>query len=292
MNYTIIDFETAGSKRATACSIGMIKIEEGKVVSKYHRLIKPECFPNFNYMNMMIHGITPEDVQLEPEFNDLWEEIKPWIENQLLVAHNAAFDISVLTRSLELYKLEVPIFKYLCTYKLSKSAIENLPYYSLDYLANHFGIKFKHHDALEDCLATEKLLSFLLDLVDEKILESHVKESFVFGKRVQSRNRPANIDAEDGLKDENSIFYEKEVVFTGTLLSMTRNSAQQLVANIGGIVGKSLNFRTSFLVVGQQDYKVVAKIGKSATQMKAERLSSNGQVIEILSEQEFLDSFE
>ena len=291
-NYTIIDFETAGRKRATACSLGMVRIEGNKIVSKFHRLLKPECFPNFDPMNVMIHGITPSDVENEPEFIDLWLEIKPWLEDQIVVAHNTSFDISVLLRTLDLYQIEIPKFNYLCSYRLAKSSLPNLPYYSLDYLANHFGINFRHHDALEDCIATSEILKLLMDEIDENILESNIKESVIFGKKISSAKRVSDIVAEEGLIDENSPFFGKEVIFTGALTSMARLDAQQMVANIGGIVGKSLNSRTAFLVIGQQDFKVVGESGRSGKQKKAEELSKKGQIIEILSEQEFLNYFD
>lgn len=292
MNYTILDFETATRKRASACSIGIIRIVDGRLDSSYSRLIKPSCFPDFDIMNMMIHGIRPKDVESEPEFDVIWNEIKHLIQGQVLVAHNAAFDISVLNRTLQLYNIEIPEFKYLCTYRLSKSIFQNLPSYSLDYLADYFGIKFKHHDALEDCKATRYLLDKLIAKIDEETLRHSIKESHLFGKRVRSQRLVYDIKPEEGFIDESHMFFKKEIIFTGTLVSMPRKSAQQLVVNIGGIIGKTLNMRTSFLIVGQQDFKIFGADGRSAKQKKAEQLSLVGHKIEILSEQEFINLFE
>jgi DNA polymerase-3 subunit epsilon len=43
-------------------------------------------------------GLGPEHVADKPEFNELWAELKPLIEDQFIIAHNASFDISVLRR--------------------------------------------------------------------------------------------------------------------------------------------------------------------------------------------------
>jgi len=68
---------------------------------------------------------------------------------------------------------------------------------------------------------------------------------------------------------------------------MVRNEAQQLIADIGGINGKGVTKSTDFLVVGQQDYRVVGEDGMSNKQEKAIKYIDLGSEIEILSENEF-----
>jgi DNA polymerase-3 subunit epsilon len=62
-------------------------------------------YDEFDYFNVLIHGIKPEHVADKPEFNELWSEIKPLVGNQFLIAHNADFDFSVLPRTLEANQL-------------------------------------------------------------------------------------------------------------------------------------------------------------------------------------------
>ena len=62
MKTLAIDFETANEERRSACAIGLAWIENGEVVRKERRLIRPKEM-RFNYHNVLVHGIRPEDVR-------------------------------------------------------------------------------------------------------------------------------------------------------------------------------------------------------------------------------------
>lgn len=158
MNFTVIDFETANSKRASACSLGIVKVVDGKIVEQDAWLIKPKDM-KFDGMNIGIHGIYPEDVINEPEFDEMYENIfEDKLAGQLVIAHNASFDMSVLRKSLDLYNMPYPTFDYLCTVKVAQKTWLDLPNHKLDTLSNFLDFKFKHHDALDDCLACANVL--------------------------------------------------------------------------------------------------------------------------------------
>lgn len=86
MNFITIDFETATSDRNSPCEIGLTFVKDRNIVETKSWLIKP-MYNQFNYFNVLIHGIKPEHVVDKPEFNELWKEIKPLLENQFLIAH-------------------------------------------------------------------------------------------------------------------------------------------------------------------------------------------------------------
>lgn len=158
MNFTVIDFETANSKRASACALGIVKVQNGKIVDKKDWLIRPNDML-FNGMNISIHGIRPKDVINKPEFNDLYNLFfKPYLENQLVIAHNASFDVSVLRNSLDLYSIPYPTFDYLCTVKIAQKVWPELLNHKLNTLSDFFNFEFKHHDALDDCLACANIM--------------------------------------------------------------------------------------------------------------------------------------
>ncbi len=90
MNFTVIDFETANSKRASACALGIVKVENGVITEKNAWLIRPDDM-RFDGMNIGIHGIRPEHVKNEPEFDELYKNIfEHKLKDQLVVAHNAS----------------------------------------------------------------------------------------------------------------------------------------------------------------------------------------------------------
>ncbi len=154
MRYTAIDFETAIGKRWSICQVGIVAVKDGRIVREVTKLVKP---PNNEYSqwNIQIHGITPEDTINSPTFAEIWEEIKPYFENRLVVAHNAAFDIDCLKKTLDYYHLPLPEFKVDCTYKRTKQ--------KLDLACRSLDIQFtNHHDALADARACAQIYYKLL----------------------------------------------------------------------------------------------------------------------------------
>ena len=60
-------------------------VKNGAISTKFARLIRPGEF-RFSQRNMAIHGIRPENVENEPEFPDIWEAIRIYIEDGTILA--------------------------------------------------------------------------------------------------------------------------------------------------------------------------------------------------------------
>lgn len=159
MNFTAIDFETANGNRNSACSLGLVRVEDGKIIQRKEWLVSPpEMY--FHPINVSIHGITQKDVWDKPEFNYIWEEVEGYLHGNLVIAHNASFDISVLKACLETYRIHKPDFNFFCTVQISRNVWPNLENHRLNTLANKFNIPLNHHNALEDTLACAKIAMF------------------------------------------------------------------------------------------------------------------------------------
>jgi len=156
MNFVAIDFETANRYRSSACSLAAVTVENGKIVKTAYSLIRPPEL-KFDYWNTRIHGIRAEDVADKPTFADLWEQIRPHLEEKIVIAHNAPFDISVLRNVLKAYDLPSPRFHHACTVEMARRVWPDQPSYKLSALADYFGISFEHHHALHDA----KVCAFL-----------------------------------------------------------------------------------------------------------------------------------
>jgi len=158
MNFVSIDFETAKYSRESACSVGMVKFLDGKAADSFYSLIRPPSLyirPDFTD----IHGLTVDDVKDAPTFADLWDSaIRPFIGDLPMVAHNAAFDTSVLRAVLEWYDLAIPGLPYFCTRSLAHKTWQGLESYALTALAKKFGIVYKAHNALDDAMTCGRLV--------------------------------------------------------------------------------------------------------------------------------------
>ena len=301
MNFITIDFETATSDRHSPCELGLTFVENNKIIETKSWLIKPFSYPHFDSFNIMIHGITPDDVKDKPEFPEIWNEIKGLIENKFLIAHNAGFDMSVLRRTLDYYNIPYPTLKYSCSYIFSKKVWVGLPSYDLKTLCKIKNINLKHHRAGNDSKATAELTILALNdsgtkSIDEfpDKLKTTIGELYVGGyqssitKRIYKPKNLSLILGDTSKNNPDSIFYGRTVVFTGTLSSMQRAQAQQIIADIGGINSPSVTRDTDYLIVGHQDYRIVGEDGMSSKQEKAIKLIEKGSELEILSEEDFL----
>lgn len=170
MDFVAIDFETATSARTSACSLGICEVKNNIVVSRQDMLIHPVPF-EFNEYNIKIHGITPDMVWDAPTLQGLWHKIKPFLQNRLVIAHNASFDINVLCRTLEYFGIEYPTLDYLCTVKLSQKAYPELESHKLNALGSALGINFSHHDACDDAYACAMVLIHILNDYNIKTLD-------------------------------------------------------------------------------------------------------------------------
>jgi len=175
-DFITIDFETATGKPESAISIGLVKYHNYKPVSSYYSLIRP---PNLYIRHDFteIHGLTVDDVKDAPDFSYLWKnEIKRFIGDIMLVAHNASFDMRVLNAVLEWYELPVPKLPYFCTLNLARHAWPKLESHALAELAKNFGIIYNAHNALDDALTCGKLVQMAAERFDpEKGIEEFLE---------------------------------------------------------------------------------------------------------------------
>lgn len=179
MDFTAIDFETASKGKTSACSLGWCVVENNEITERHEILIKPDPF-EFNEYNTKIHGITPEMVWDKPTFDKYWDELRPYIENRMVIAHNASFDVGVLCETLKHFNIPIPDFSYMCTVILSQKAYPDLPSHKLNNLAEALGIDFNHHHACDDAYACAKAF---LRIVEDYNLNSFkdVEECFGVG---------------------------------------------------------------------------------------------------------------
>ncbi len=154
MRILAIDFETADAGRDSACAIGVALVEQGRVVERAYRLIRP---PRPHVMFTEIHGIRWSDVANQPRFGEIWLDLADLFEAaDLYAAHNAGFDRGVLHGCCNAYGLPAPERPWICTVKLSRALWDIRPT-KLPNVCEHFGIELNHHDAMSDALACAEI---------------------------------------------------------------------------------------------------------------------------------------
>lgn len=158
-DYISVDIENPNVRGNSICSIGIIIVKDNKIIDKKYSLINPE--DRFDINNSKITGLTYADVKDAPTFKEYWKIIEDLFKNNVIVGHNITYDLSVISKALERYDIDAPVFNYYCTLKLSRKYI-NTNSYSLDSLCDLLKINLdNHHNALEDALASQQIFEYL-----------------------------------------------------------------------------------------------------------------------------------
>ena len=161
MNYVAIDFETAACRMDSACALGLVRFDsEGTELESWYSLIRPPVL-QFDDVCTRVHHLSPLDITKAPTLKELWPEIREFIKNDPLVAHNAQFDMNVLRHTLVAWDLDVPSYKYFCTLSLSRKLWKGRRSYKLTSLAEDMGWEYDAHNALADAEVCGKLFSRL-----------------------------------------------------------------------------------------------------------------------------------
>lgn len=153
-NYVFLDVETPNKGNDSICQIAAIKTDRnGNQIRHISTYVNPETY--FDEVNISVHGILPAHVSSAPTFRELWEdELCTFLKDSIIVAHNAKFDLSVLTKTLAVNGYELPEFDYLCTLSLGASTLPNCSRRGLKDMCELIGYQLdNHHDALEDTRA-------------------------------------------------------------------------------------------------------------------------------------------
>ncbi|MFE2774013.1 3'-5' exonuclease [Microbacterium resistens] len=159
LDFTAIDFETANSSPASACSVGLVRVRDGEVVATAGWLIRPPAgHDHFQEWNVRIHGIQAHQVVDAPAWSDQLDRLCGFAGADVLVAHNAGFDLNVLRRACEATGDAVPPYRSLCSLNVARR-VYDLDSYRLPRAAAAAGFgEFPHHDALADARACAQIV--------------------------------------------------------------------------------------------------------------------------------------
>ena len=301
MDFVAIDFETANQQRDSACAVGITQVRNGIAGDPIFHLIRPLAHHEFSPRNIGIHGITAVDVADAPTFWELWPEILPLLENQLIVAHNASFDMSVLRHSFFTSEISAPQLSYLCTLNIARRVWPALPRHKLNFLAKRFNLQLDHHHAGSDSLAAAELLLLAAKETNSEcpfelaksvnVSVGEIYSDFFWepssAPKLSKKDQIFEIAIPDGYDITEHPFYNKNILFTGQLDSFTRANAEQIVEQLGGKPKGSMSKKVHYLVAGEQDLSKLGGKTESSKLRKARELREQGIDVQIISGEEF-----
>lgn len=199
--WVVVDVETTGGSpqhghRVT--EIAAVCVAGGEIRGTFSSLVNPER--RIPGMITALTGITQEMVSGAPRFCDVAYELSEAIGGRVFVAHNASFDWRFVCAEMERATGTTPSGRQLCTVKLARKLLPQLPSRSLDGLALFFGLEIEsRHRALDDAVATAHVLLRFFEMLEERGVEDWSGLEIILGKRAPRRRRrtamPRSMDA-------------------------------------------------------------------------------------------------
>ncbi len=192
--FVVLDIETTGLSRyvnkITEFSAVKVNIENNtstfNIIDEYSTLINPQVrIPSFI---TSLTGITNNLVRDAPTFTDVGADIREFISDDVIIAHNTTFDYNFLNHYFKETDIDELENYALCTCKLSRRLIPNLTSYCLESVCSNLKINNQQaHRAMGDVLATKEVFSKLYRHMKKRDIRT-VKDALKFQKsRIQKR---------------------------------------------------------------------------------------------------------
>lgn len=268
--YSVFDFETTGTSahRDKVIEIGIVKIKQGKIVDTFSSFINPGRPVPF-YITQ-ITGITTTDVQDAPYFDEVYQQIKEFIGDTILTAHNLNFDYSFLKHECLNQELEVPDNNALCTLRLARRMYPQFPSKSLGNLVKQLKIRHRDvHRGLGDATATAKILLRMFKQLREEHDIDTISDLISFQKH-SSSTEPYRIIKKKLLDDvvnipgEPGVYFFKnakeEIIYIGKakmlkerlrnyFMSTAMRKSKEIVRKASGLGYQTTNTELTALIV-------------------------------------------
>lgn len=166
----VIDFETTGlspNLGERTIEVGAVLVRNNQIIDRYQSLMNPgKRIPGFieNYT-----GISNKMLSNAPSISEVMLELKNFIGDHHLVAHNASFDSRFLDAEFERIKHKRKNV-FVCSLLMSRRIYPDAPNHKLETLVRYKNLKTDgvHHRALADAEMTAHLWMSLVEDIKNK----------------------------------------------------------------------------------------------------------------------------
>lgn len=255
-----VDIETTGGgyRSSRVLEVAAIRYEEGDVVDEFTSLVNPqERIPSFI---TGITGITDDDVEDAPTFQEIAGPLMKVMEGAVFVAHNVNFDYSFIKS--EYGRLGLPFsMKKLCTVRLSRRLYAHEKGHSLEKIIHRHNVPFKNrHRAYDDA----KALVYFTKIAHAEHGQSIFSEAV--SNQLKTQSVPVHLSGNDidAIPDEPGVYIFRDI----------RGAALY--------IGKSVNMRqrvkSHFRDMGAKEVKIAQQT------TRIESIPTNSEVLALLLE--------
>ncbi|PRO65194.1 PolC-type DNA polymerase III [Alkalicoccus urumqiensis] len=169
--YIVFDVETTGLSAVynTIIELAAVKIHQGEVIDTFESFADPGEKLSATIIDLT--GITDDMVEGQPAPGDVLKQFREWCGDDILVAHNASFDMGFLNAGYQQAGLPKSENAVIDTLEMARMLYPHFKNYRLNTLCKKFNIELvSHHRAIYDAEATGHLLwKMVKDALDKDI---------------------------------------------------------------------------------------------------------------------------
>jgi DNA polymerase III epsilon subunit family exonuclease len=191
-SFTIFDFETTGLypySGDTICEIGAIRITPGKRgARRFHSLVDPG--KPISHGAFAVNGITEEMLEGAPQISAVLPSFLGLMEDSVLVAYNAGFDLGFLDSALAGKRHILNDYYVIDALALARRLFSGLGRYNLGSVAESLGIGSDiEHRALADAVMTLGIFRKELRLLKKEGVNNVEDVAYPANKRTGSARK-------------------------------------------------------------------------------------------------------
>lgn len=228
--YVVFDLETTGlsNRLDEIIEFGAVKMRDREVIDRKQMFINPKRSIPANIMNLT--HIHQNDVDSAQPIEDVFDELKQWIGDAILVAHNATFDVGFMNAAARKLGKEEFTNPVIDTLPLSHAMLD-LKRYRLGNVCRHYGVKYDGegaHRADYDAEVLSQVLCHMLnayprDATLDTLQDNQKEDSF---KKVRPSHVTVFAKNKEGLKE----LFELITLSHTTYLAYNGKSTENVVA--------------------------------------------------------------
>jgi DNA polymerase III epsilon subunit len=162
VTFVAFDLETTGlsAKNGRVVEIGAVRFRGNEVLGQQRWLVNPGMPIPENAQR--VHGITDAMVADAPAFPDAYREFLTFIGEDVLMAHNARFDMRFLAAEAERHGMPQPTAPVIDTLAVARARLPGLSSYRLEDLVSTCQLPTgSFHRGLDDAAHLKSLLTVL-----------------------------------------------------------------------------------------------------------------------------------
>jgi DNA polymerase III subunit alpha, Gram-positive type len=261
--YVVFDVETTGLSAVynKIIELAAVKIRGGEIIDRFEAFANPH--EPLSQTTIELTGITDDMVKNAPEIEEVIRDFHSFMGDDILVAHNASFDMGFLNEGLRKIGIGEAKNPVIDTLELARFLLPQLKNHRLNTLCKRYEIELvQHHRAIYDAEATAYLLWKLLKETFEKEIFYHDRLNDNMGQGGFQRSRPQHCillaATQEGLKNLYRLVSESHLSYFYRTPRIPRSRLSKLREGI--LVGSGCDKGEVFEGMMQKPIEEVEKI--------------------------------